>query len=129
MTPRNDDALTLPELINSLTEAIWQEVLNPSSKSGRYSNRQPMISSLRRNLQREYIANLIDLSQNAGYFGPPRAVQSLSEEWMVKLNDAINNVLNERDAKSLDDYTRAHLKECANRLDTAINAIQTYNGN
>jgi len=129
MTPEDQDALTIPELMGAVTESIWKEVLDEKMKSRKFTNREPMISSLRRNLQREYIADLIDLSQNIGYSSPPRAAQAIAQEWMNRLNDKIENLLKNKKSDRLDDYTRAHLKECNTRLTTAINAIQTYQGN
>jgi len=129
MTAGDQDALTIPELMGAVSESIWKEVLSEKMKSRKYTNRQPMISSLRRNLQREYIADLIDLSQNYGYYGPPRAAQAIAQEWMIKLNDRIENLLKNNKSDRLDDYTRAHLKECNSRLNAAINAVQTYQGN
>jgi hypothetical protein len=128
MTSSDEDALTLPELINAVTESIWSEVLSAKANTGKFSNRKPMISSLRRNLQREHLANLIDLSQASGYNGPPRAVQAIASEWLMRMRTATEALLDEGTVGSLDDYTRTHLQESAGRLDAAINAIQTYDG-
>ena len=129
LVPEDQDAFTLPELLNGLTDEIWSEVLSSKSTSGKYTNRKPMISSLRRNLQREYITNLIDLSEANGFWGPPRAVQALAMEWMVNLRDRTDKVLKAGSAKDLDDYSRSHLEECNRRLTTAIDAVKTYTGN
>ncbi len=129
LVPENQDAFTLPELLNGLTEEIWSEVLQSNPANGKYTNRKPMISSLRRNLQREYISNLIDLNEIDGSWGTPRAVQALSMEWMVNLRDRIDKILKSGDAKNLDDYSRSHLQECHQRLSTSIDAIKTYSGN
>jgi len=129
ITPSDQDALTLPELVNGVTESIWSEVLKAKPGKKEYTNRKPMISSLRRNLQREYLANLIDLSARGGRFGPPRPVQAIAREWMRNLHENISELLDEKRVDSLDDYTRTHLNECAARLETAINAVEMYDGN
>ncbi len=129
LVPENEDAFTLPELLNGLTEEIWSEVLKSNAANGKYTNRKPMISSLRRNLQREYISNLIDLNEIDGSWGTPRAVQALAMEWMVNLRDRIDKVLKSNNARDLDDYSRSHLQECQQRLSTSIDAIKTYTGN
>lgn len=129
LLPADQDAFTLPELLNGLTEEIWSEVLSSDAANGKYTNRKPMVSSLRRNLQREYITNLIDLNESYGSWGPPRAVQALSMEWMVNLRDRIDKVLKGSSARNLDDYSRTHLKECQTRLSAAIDAVKTYSGN
>jgi len=129
LVPENDDAFTLPELLNGLTDEIWSEVLQSNPANGKYTNRKPMISSLRRNLQREYISNLIDLNEIDGSWGTPRAVQALSMEWMTNLRDRIEKILKSSDVRNLDDYSRTHLEECHQRLSTSIDAIKTYSGN
>lgn len=129
LLPEGEDAFTLPELLNGLTGEIWSEVLASDAANGKYTNRKPMISSLRRNLQREYITNLIDLNEAYGSWGPPRAVQALAMEWMVNLRDRIDKVVSGNNARNLDDYTRTHLKECQTRLSAAIDAVKTYSGN
>lgn len=62
--PVDQDALTLPELLNSpITGEIWSEL---EIKLEKFSDRQPMISSLRRNLQNEHMRRLIDLAIPGG---------------------------------------------------------------
>ena len=58
----NKDALTVPELFKTLTAAICRELLVKDQPKGKFTNRKPYISSFRRNLQREYIAQLIELA-------------------------------------------------------------------
>ena len=57
--PPDQDALTLPELLTTISNAVWSELKEecPADRN----DRKPMISSLRRNLQREHIQRLIDL--------------------------------------------------------------------
>ncbi|MBL1218814.1 MAG: DUF5117 domain-containing protein [Planctomycetes bacterium] len=127
LTAADEDALTLPEVLNTVSEAVWKEVLD-DSVSRRYTNRQPMISSLRRNLQRQYLSQLIDLSQLYGTYGPPRPMQALSLEWMHTLNDRMGELLDGASAERLDDYTRSHLAECRTRLQQAIESSLQYTG-
>lgn len=128
MVPADQDAYTLPEHMTMVTEAVWSEVLEPEASSTKFTNRTPMISSLRRNLQREYVTRLIDLSQQSSW-GAPRPVQALSKEWLSTLNESIGSVLDAKDPKKLDDYTRSHLKECQARINAALNAQVNYAGN
>ena len=58
--PADQDALTLPEVLDTVTGAIWGELGAPLEAAT--SVRKPAISSLRRNLQREHVNRLIDLS-------------------------------------------------------------------
>ncbi len=129
MVPADEDAFTVPELLNSLTASIWTEVLSRPNRSQNFSNREPMISSLRRNLQREYLANLGDLATLSGSYGFPRAVQGISLEWLNKLNDSIGMHLEEGEVDNLDDYTRTHLQECQTDITRTLEAVAVYNGN
>lgn len=127
LVPADEDTLTLPEVINTVSEAVWKEVLD-DTVSRRYTNRQPMISSLRRNLQRQYLSHLVDLSQLYGTYGPPRAVQALSLAWMNRLSDRMGELLDGAAADRLDDYSRSHLAESRTRLQRAIDASVDYLG-
>ncbi|MEZ6317231.1 MAG: zinc-dependent metalloprotease [Phycisphaerales bacterium] len=55
-TPPGEDALTVPELLETVRGAVWTPV---KAKAGGYTDRDPMISSIRRNLQSEHL-ELID---------------------------------------------------------------------
>ena len=57
--PEDEDTLTLPELLETVNEAVWTE-LDKECPDDR-NDRKPMISSLRRNLQREHMQRLLDL--------------------------------------------------------------------
>ena len=57
--PEDVDTLTLPELLGAVNTAVWTE-LDLDCPEGR-NDRKPMISSLRRNLQREHMQRLLDL--------------------------------------------------------------------
>ena len=58
--PADQDALTTAELLDRLTKAIFAEV--DKMPEGEYTNRKPAISSLRRNLQRDYLKRLSELA-------------------------------------------------------------------
>ncbi|MFG0328886.1 MAG: zinc-dependent metalloprotease [Phycisphaerales bacterium] len=128
LTPVSQDAFTVPEFMNTVSESIWAEALSDEAFKGDFSNRQPMISSLRRNLQREYIMMLVDLQQANGWYAPPRAVQSIALEWQRRLHERITQLLESDRAAKLDDYTRAHLTECQARLKSSLESVEIYNG-
>ncbi len=60
LVPADQDAVTLPELMDKLFNEVWSE-LNAKAE-GEVSARKPRISSWRRNLQREHLERLIDLA-------------------------------------------------------------------
>lgn len=124
--PADQDALTLAELMQSVTEAIWSEL--GEDVSGSYSDRDPMISSLRRNLQREHLSRLIDMAfTDSGFNSSSKPVRMLSTMHLRKIKDGVDGVLESRD--SLDSYTRAHLEEISVRVGKALDAGYVYTDN
>ena len=115
-----EDALTLPELMSEIMTEIYRELRQPDAGQ-RFTNRQPMISSLRRNLQSEMTVRLIDLSSDRFM---PRPVQTLANMHMRELHATLESLLTEENRPRLDDYTRAHLMDLETRVRQAIEAIR-----
>ena len=89
-----------------------------------------MISSLRRNLQREHLSRLIDLSMPdalPGAAGKP--VADLAVANLRDIRSKIDKVIDVKNngRKNADEYTYAHLAEAAMRIDKALDAIFIYN--
>lgn len=123
-TPKDQDAFTLPELLDSITAEIWSEL--DEDLDGEYSAREPMISSLRRNLQREHLERLIDLTLPGN--GSSAAYKAISNLCIMELGDlrkSIDDVLESAD--SLDAYSKAHLLEASTRIEKALDAVYIYN--
>ena len=107
--PADQDAFTTAELIHGLTTAIFAEV--EKLPSGEFTNRKPAISSLRRNLQRIYLKRLSALAM--GETQAPQDCQTIAYSELKSLEERINKLL--KDNAKLDDYSKAHLLESANR--------------
>ena len=125
LVPADEDALTLPELLDTITEAVWSELDEKPGK--KYTARKPMISSLRRNLQHEHMELLIDLSKSS-YFSTSayKPIANLVMERLSQIRvDKIEPAL-EASADSLDPYTRAHLKDAAIQIKKALEAHYIY---
>ena len=124
--PAGEDALTLAELVDTVTAAVWTEVNGTPDKT--FTAREPMISSLRRNLQREHIDRLVDLS-NAGENGTAafRPISDLATHTLRKLSARMGSVIESPGAKNVDPYTLSHLSESKARIDRVLDA--TYIGN
>jgi len=124
--PADEDALTLSELMQSVTESIWSEL--GEDISGSYSDRKPMISSLRRNLQREHLARLIDMAfADSGFNSSSKPVRMLATMHLRHVKEGVDGVLESRDG--LDSYTRAHLEEISVRVGKALEAGYVYSAN
>lgn len=104
---RSGEALTLPELFNTLQDGIWTEVLEPKDKDIE-------ISSLRRGLQRKYLdilSNMVLRKVNV-----PEDARTLAWYKLRQLGEKLD------DAKSEDEYTKAHLLETRQRISKVLNA-------
>ena len=121
----DEDALTLPELLNTISDKIWSELEQQPAK--KYTAREPMISSLRRNLQREHLELLIDLSRS-NYMGTAayKPIANLVVEKLSQIKEnKIDPVLDASD-ENLDPYTKAHLKDAGMQIKKAMEAHYVY---
>src|SRR6056297_427294 len=124
--PAEEDALTLPELLQTINEAVWTE-LGQDCPDDR-NDRKPMISSLRRNLQREHLQRLIDLVlEDAGGVAAHMPISNLARMQLRSLSRRMEDSI-AKCAGKMDAYTVAHLTESKQRIDRALEAGYTYNG-
>jgi hypothetical protein len=121
MIPADQDALTVAEVMETISGSIWNEL---AARGGSYTNRAPMISSLRRNLQGEHIERLIDLSMGAAWGAVEKPVSNLAVAKLRELNEGIGQALRK---SGVDDYSRAHLSEAQIRITKALDAQYVYN--
>ncbi len=119
---RTKDAFTLPELLDTVTGAIWKELDN---KDGQFTARQPMISAFRRALQRDQVDRLIDLSIEGGSNSASQAIASLAT---LKLRELKDRTAKAADRSGVDPYSKAHLGEVNQRITKALDAQYVYNG-
>src|SRR5579883_1160193 len=100
-------ALTLPELFDTLQSGIWTEVLKPKGRSIK-------ISSLRRSLQRQYLDILTGMV--LGKQSVPEDARSLAWYKLKQLNQKLDSV------HSDDEYTQAYVLETRDRINKVLNA-------
>lgn len=123
-TPADQDAFTLPELLDAVTDEIWSEL--EDEIEGDLSVREPMISSLRRNLQREHLERLIDLTlPGNGSTAAYKAISNLCIMELRELKEGIDELMEAEDG--LDPYSKAHLYEASQRIEKALDADYVYN--
>lgn len=122
--PADQDALTVAELMNTVRDAAWSELGNDPSRQ--YTERQPMVSSFRRNLQREHLARLIDLSMGTSTLNAASMpVKTLAVAQLRDLQQKIDARM--KNASKLDAYTAAHFGEVRTRIEKALDAAYIYN--
>ncbi|MEM7623315.1 MAG: zinc-dependent metalloprotease, partial [Planctomycetota bacterium] len=114
------EALTLAEVMRSVTGAAWEELLGSSSRSGLE------ISSLRQNLQREHVDRLIDLVMPGAVSGAAsKPVAAISAMHLREIKGAIDEKMDR--PRGIDDGVKAHLMEVASRIDQALDAQYIFN--
>ncbi|MCA9312546.1 MAG: zinc-dependent metalloprotease, partial [Phycisphaerales bacterium] len=125
-TPPGTDALTLPELHRTLTEAIWAEFAgSPDPEAAaRHSNHDPMVSALRRNLQREHVEQLVDLAfRDRATLATQRQPQIIATSELRTIARRLEGW--ESSAPDLDDYTRIHIEETLHLIRDALESTPT----
>jgi hypothetical protein len=116
----DEDVITLPEVMNKVSDNVWRE-LDQETEGKEFSSRNPMISSLRRNLQSEYLDRLIQFATKGRMSGPAsKSVTALSRLHLRKLDGKIKVTLENKD---IDDYTRAHLTDAQAKISKALDAL------
>ena len=119
-----EDVLTLPETMETLRGVVWSEL--DSDPGDDVNDRNPYVSSLRRNLQRAHIDRLIDMSMPGNGMGSASApVSNLSRMQLREILSDIEGVKTRR----LDAYSKAHLAEAKSRIERALDAQYMYNTN
>ena len=125
LTPADEDMVTLPEVFETIHKSLWSEVLDPEDRE--FSARKPMISSLRRNLQREHLERLIQLSTpNTWRSASHKPVSNLALSQLRRLKLQVGSVLEEQKGK-LDAYSESHLSEAKLRIEKALDVSYVYN--
>lgn len=116
-TPADQDVLTTAELIERLTGAVFAEV--GALQPGEHSNRQPAISSLRRNLQRHLLDELgrLALGSNA-----PEDCRAVAAAQLSRLAGQVELALQRRGELKLDTYTTAHLEDSLRTIRKVLDA-------
>lgn len=120
------EALTLPELLSTITSSVWTELEQPCP-DGR-NDRNPMISSLRRNLQREHLQRLVDLIlEDAPSTAAYSPITNLARMELRALTASMESTMKKCEGK-MDAYTLAHLTESKERINRALEAGYMYGG-
>ncbi|MEH2155896.1 zinc-dependent metalloprotease [Nostoc sp.] len=105
------EALSIPELFDTLQTGIWTEVFAPGEPKP--------ISSIRRSLQQEYLNILLQMM--LGTTNTPEDGRTLAWYELRRLQKAIDVRLKQI-GESLDIYTLAHLEASGDRITKALNA-------
>ena len=139
MADAGSNPLKISEVFRTLTDGLWSELSTPPAADGKAAS--ITTSTLRRNLQREYLRRLAEivvgehsasLPSQLGYVmvvggGPtPPDARSLARMHLKELGEKIDKVL-EQKGSSIDDMTKAHLEESKHRIAKALQATMSSN--
>ena len=105
------EALTIPELFDSLQNSIWTEIFGVAELKP--------ISSIRRSLQREHLGILLEMVLRKT--DVPEDGRTLAWYELKQLQKAISAKL-KKSGEQLDIYTTAHLEEVSDRITKTLNA-------
>lgn len=124
LVPQQTDVVTLPELLETIRQAVWSELDQPSST--KHDARNPMVSSLRRNLQREHMERLIDLIRSSAISSVVyKPIGNLVIEQLRQLKGKIDPLLDAQN-DAMDPYTRAHWRDASMQIQKALDAHYVY---
>ena len=115
------DMLTLNELLNKVSDSIWTEI--DDLDDGDFDERNPAISSLRRNLQAEHLQRLFDLANNRSNIAAMKPISNLAKMKLSKLQKEIESA----SKMELDPYTTAHLVDSNERIKKWIESLYVTN--
>ncbi|MGL4500229.1 MAG: zinc-dependent metalloprotease [Planktothrix sp.] len=104
-----NNALTIPELFETIQNGIWTEILA--------NNGTIEISSLRRSLQREHLDILSNMVLRQ--ISIPEDAETLAWYQLKQLNNQLVNTL-KRNKNRMNAYTLAHLEQTHNRIQKVL---------
>ena len=122
---KGEDHFALSELVKNIHASVWTEL--EQVKNQTYNSIDPLISSLRRNLQRLYTERLIKLSLPSTWYGASsRPLANLAKMHLRNLTEKIDSV-QAKPVVKLDDYSLSHLVEVKELISKAFNSTMIYN--
>ena len=119
----DQDALTLNEIVESVSNSVWKEL--DGNMEGEFSERKPAISSLRRNLQTEHLERLFDLAGETK--SSTAAMKPIANLAGMKLKQLHGTIKEASGKENLDAYTRAHLMDSEERIQKWIDSTYVMN--
>lgn len=120
-TEAGEDAVTLPEVIDTMFDACYAELLERRASAEVFTDRDPMISSLRRNLQADMADRLIAVASNRARM--PRPVRQQCLHFLKKLDTLLERTMKDNEDMGIDNYTFAHLQDMHERTSRALEAV------
>ena len=112
-----DDKFTAAELFTTLSESIWPQL--DGRQRGSFTDTNPLISSIERNLQQAYLFIMLSSVQSRPGAAMSADLQSMMRLSLRELSEKIAETLANNE---VDFASRAHLVECKSRIDRVLDA-------
>jgi hypothetical protein len=114
-----EDKFTAAELISRVKGIVWGTLTTQGDQ--KYTDAKPMLSSLKRNLQRQYVSYMLAIAESKPGALVSADLQSMASYSMQELSDQIGKVLADSPTK-IDFATKAHLAQTKSQIDRTLNA-------
>ena len=118
-----DDAVTVPEVLDTLCRAVFTEI--DEGDLGSSDARKPAISTWRRNAQADLADRLCKIA--TGNAEMPRVVRQLASSQLRRVNGELDAMLKKANTGNCDPYTLAHLQDLNARCSRALEAVVVAN--
>lgn len=114
-----EDKFTAAELVSRTRNIVWGNL--SLADPAKYTDAKPMISSLRRNLQRQHVAYLLAISESKPGSLVSADLHSMITYSLRDLSEQIAKLLTQAGPR-LDLATKAHLSETRQQIERTLNA-------
>ncbi len=111
------DKFTAAELLTTLRDKVWKQL--DSKPGGTYTNAEPFISSISRNLQQEHLSIMLNMVASRPGSTVSKDLHAMLTLTVRELSEKIGHTL---DGHKLDFASKAHLTECKSRIDRILSA-------
>ena len=116
-----DDVMTIAEVYGAATSSIWSE-LKKDLQAEKWTNRNPFVSSYRRNLQRAFLKYFLFEDALNTWPGLPQDVRSVAWYTLTTLKEELDELVGNIDGVEIDALSEAHLLETHLRIEKVLEA-------
>jgi hypothetical protein len=113
----SEDKITAAEYLRLMQDAVWKGSLDQSRAGAKWTDTSPMISSVRRSLQREYLTLVEPLVRIQPGMVISPDLHAMVQHSLRQLNELIEKSLQNSGA---DFASTAHLTACKSRIDRML---------
>lgn len=111
--------LTAAEYLKTIQDACWKPTVDNAKKDKKWTDASPLVSDIRRSLQREYLGLMEPLVRTSPGLVLPPDLHAMVCHSLEELAKSIDEVLKK---PNVDFASRAHLRTCKSRIDRMMQA-------